>query len=282
MKFQFLYLIPILFFSTTLYSSDNMIKWMRFQFPPFSIIKNDTLNINGGVADSVLISIKENLSEYKHKDIEANFKRAFTELEAGNNVVHNLALKTEERAKYCYFSDPYIVVLPNSLIIKSDKLKQFSNYLDSDGKVDLDLLIKDKKLVCGLSAGRAYGGSIDKAIALLKDINSSKVYIDHKKVLADLLKLIKYERVDYTFGYPSEINYYSDLSEDIFLSLPVKGMPDYNLGHYAFPKTGWGKQLLDRVNPLLLKLRKDPRIKNEIYRWLDSKAKKRLKKFKQF
>lgn len=269
-----------LFFASNSFAQKEEIVWLTADFPPYVILGGPYKGM--GNIDYMQRLVKNSLKKYKHMTVVANSKRIFHEIKNKDMVAYASALKSKEREKYAIFSVPYLLVLPNAVIVKKSKVKDIKPYMKR-GHLFLDRSITHSDLLLGRSVGRAYGGVIDN---ILKRYNGHKnIHIYYKDLFKKSITELLKNNVDYIIGYPCEATYFTKefKKEGSIVSIPVEGMPDYLLAYYAVPKTRWGRIVINRINAVLLKHRNSPKFHEYYGFWLDNLGKKLyLKYVKQY
>lgn len=249
------------------------IVWNRAYFPPVTIPSGP--NAERGFFDNVMNFIIKNMPEYTHEQQTANFKRIMNEMKKEGNSCCPSLYKNAAREQFISFSIPAVVVLPNGLITTEKNRDKLKPYLNKNGKISLTRLMDDSSLTLGVSSGRIYSGGID---AVLKQHQSDQnIYTrSGADVFKGLLAMLFLGRIDYTIGYPTEAQYFSQEKTEyrsyIFYPIEESGIP-FTLGYIGCPKTTWGAEVIKNVDGLLIKHRHTELFLSFYESWLDDATK---------
>lgn len=269
------FLIPFLIVcGCILGNPEDVVNIMVSDFPPYIILKGDYKK--QGTVDYVIKEITKSLDDVRFEFLKANPKRKAKQLNSDLKIIHPTALKTKEREKYSIFSFPYIILFPNCLIMKSKTAEKLSDfYCDKDQRICLEKIIKSRTITLGVVGGRKYGGSIDSI--LNKYSTKKNITKVHDNNFRTLYKLLVNDRVDMVIGYPSELDFFrnNEGSNIDFSSFTIKGMPEFQRGHFAFPKNPWGEAMLKRIEPVLKEVIKRPDFQQKCLKWLDKNARRK-------
>jgi len=256
------------------YASDkNEITWYRPDFPPANFV--DGLMEGLGYNDQTQKFLTKNLSQYQHYNAVASYKRALHNLRFGNGCVIGL-FKTKDREKYLTFSMPNLITFPNGVVFKEDDFKKFQPYINDEQFISIKKLLNNQSLVVGIADGRRYSGGIDKN--LFQHQRQSNVHLrSGSNVFTDLLNMLDRNRIDYLFGFPEELEYYTSLGvlQHKMRFVPVQEMPQYEQSYIACSKNTWGEQVIADINILLKKYRSTSEYLRFYEFWLDFDSKKR-------
>lgn len=247
--------------------NDTTTTWLTGDFPPYNI-KDEPFK-NQGLADYMLAQVIDSLPGHRHRIIDANPKRIFLMLKSRDHLGYTTALKTDEREKWVLFSLPYIITIPNAVVTTPGKMAHLNQFINSSGDFVFSKALENQEISVCVSAGRAYGGSIDRELARFK--NKANILYAYDDLFGSALRMLLEGSVHYTIGYPVEAVYFlkkNNLSSQL-ITIPIAEMPEYILGHFAFPKTAWGKAMVTHTNRILRRHRNSA-VYHKIYeRWLD-------------
>jgi len=251
----------------------NEITWYRPDFPPANFVSG--LMEGLGYNDQTQKFLTQNLSQYQHHNAVASYKRVLHNLRFGNGCVIGL-FKTQERQKYLTFSTPNLITFPNGIVFKEDDLMKFKPYINKDEFISIKKLLKNQSLVVGIADGRNYSGGINKYLFLYQ--HQSNIHLrSGTNVFTDLLNMLDRNRIDYLFGFPEELEYYSSLGvlQHKMRFVPVQEMPQYEQSYIACSKNIWGEKVIDDINILLAKYRSTSEYLRFYEFWLDFDSKRR-------
>jgi len=271
-KFCFLILFSIL--PSVLFSKDT-IYWYHPIFPPINIVHGEYKE--KGILDNINTKIFSHLKEYKHQKVIANFKRTIQSIAQKKNVCASGLLWNKLRATHVEFSVAHSLSQLLSLIIKKENLYKYETYKTSEGTYKLENILKDNSLFLGYSLGRAYSKNIDAI--LQKNISKgNSIGIGQHTVLKALLQMLHKGRIDYTIGYSYEMSYVaSEFNlKSSYISLPIHNANELIPVYVGCPKNDWGKNIIKKLNPYILKNRLSKKFYSSSLRWMQIKD---IKKF---
>lgn len=207
--------------------------------PPSSI---KTGNLAGqGFLDKVTQQLINAMPDYQHGLPLSSPKRTETAMREGKQVCHPVYLKTKERMQFAYFSKP-------SVVAPSIRLVGLS-LPETVGAKRVNLEKLHGRSTFTVNEGRAYNEQVDTFINSKPEDYKLVVSVDKSR---DLFLLIANGKVDYTFSYPIEVNFFNKLHPTKQLqSWHIKGVNPYVLGYVACSKTAWGKDIINHVNQVL-------------------------------
>ncbi|WP_147821959.1 TIGR02285 family protein [Salidesulfovibrio onnuriiensis] len=275
------------FFLTSLYAlfflihslpaaAQDTITWIYSDFPPVHITSGP---LKGqGYGDYITTLLINNMPEFHHERLSCNPLRAKELMLQKSKVANPALLKRPDREKFIEFSIPAYVVIPNTALIFKRHLEKLTPYLNKEGQLQLARAITESNLKLGINVERAYGGIIDETLAKYKTHRNIHTNFT---MLGSQLALMEKERIDYAIGYPMEAQYLNKKykNRDAIVCIPIEGMPDYYLGYVGCPKNEWGKNVIGKINEVLLKYRNTPEYKEGYESWLDENSIKRLREY---
>lgn len=276
-KINFIKCLSIFILLITSYSlsgKESIIYWQTDHRPPASILHGP--HQGKGFIDRIRNSLTNQLTQYQHINTVSGLDTLFDDMKRGKNICHPLLFVTEQRKKHAYFSIPVTITPSIRVVMKAD----LSQLLGLEEPIDLEQLFNSKRTFATIK-GRSYGKFIDKAIS--EQYNS---YSHAKISVTDntrLFKLLERDRVDFTFTFPFELNYYQTYSNDTqFNAFTISGLSDYTLGSVACTKNAWGKSVIESVNKVLLQQRKqENHIPTMNYWWPEESKKEAFIRFYQ-
>ncbi len=250
MRYLILFILYFALITPLSTQAGSVINWYHADFPPSSIICG---KLEGTGHENFLEKkLKKNFPEYTHRDHTANYGRILKQLQQTNGCCVTM-LKTPDREEYIEFSNPAMLYLSNGVITLKSQMNYFKPYIDKRGLISISNLFHNSTMRMGISKGRRYGGKVDSIID--NNTCSAKLVVHYKEdVLESLLKNIQAERsIDYTIGYPHELQWLisQNAVKDIFIFIPIREMPKYNLSYVGCSKNKWGKRIISKVNKIL-------------------------------
>lgn len=248
-KYLFCGLVTFLCFFT--FANESIITWQTDHRPPASILKGPYQG--QGFIDQIRDELITQLPQYQHKTSISPLDRLFDDMHRGKEICHPLLFVTQERMKSAYFSISATITPSMRLIINAEMAEK----LNLTEPINLEQFINSSRKTFAIVKGRSYGPFIDN---VLKKQNNNDTHV--KISVSDntrLFKLLEKKRVDFTFAYPFELNYYQTHGSNNnvkFSMLTILGETNYTLGSVACSKTPWGKAVIDDVNQALKMQRK--------------------------
>lgn len=270
------FLIPFLFLNLLTFADE--IDFYEFDFPPYRIAEGEF--IDKGVLDYVRDNFIEEFSDYQINMYVSNNERALSDMEKKPNVLFSAGLRTREREQVGIFSVPYLLLLPNGIIMNKANYDKILPYLNEIGEVQLERLITDSDLKGGLSLSRVYGGIIDET--LNKHRYSENIGLGLDATFEKNFKKVKDGTLDYVLGYPIEAGYFTrkdkGLPED-FVSLNIEGMPEVIMLYSIFSKGDLGEEIMPKLNVFLENIIKQKEFHDNYEYWLDEESIKRYRTY---
>lgn len=271
---SFLFIVcPPVSFATGENEFSKEVNWYRAIFPPVTI--PDGKDEGKGFFDQVMNAVIKELPEYSHRHHIANFKRIMMDLKEGENSCCPSLYKTKEREEFIEFSIPAVVVLPNGIITTWGNQSKLEPYVDQDGKIQLSKLLADQTLRLGISNGRLYSGGIDEILSQYRGAKNVTIQ-SGEDVFYGLMFMMYSGRLDYIIGYPTEAGYHArnDPRFREFVYYPIQeSSVAFTLGHIGCSKTESGKEIIDRVNLILMENRQTDAFLRYYESWLDKSTK---------
>ena len=253
--------------------SAKEIMWYRPDFPPANFV--DGLMEGLGYNDQTHKYMLSKLPQYKHADIVSSYKRALHNIKHTNGCILGL-YKTTERQDYLIYSEPNLLTFPNGVVIKEKDLTYFKQYIGKKGFISIKKLFADKSLIAGIADGRSYAGTIDTLLKS-KQIASQVVLRSGENVFTGLLNMLDKNRLDFMFGFPEELEYYTSLGilSHKMKFIPIQEMPKYEKSYIACSKNDWGQATIKDIDQVIIEQRTSPQYLSFYEFWLDFDSKKR-------
>lgn len=245
----------------------DSVTWMEASMPPYFI--KDGPNQGQGYGDEITRIIQANLPQYSHEQITTNISRHFYKFKQEEKVCSAGLYRTPEREEFMYFSIPSFLTLPAVLIVKKENLAAF----DHRTSVPLDQILRNQRLMIGLSKDRSFGTTLD---AILNRAKGQKniVEISGSELSDNLFKMLMIGRLDGLIGLPEEELYLAEqmgIRDQLVTVLIEENQQGYE-GWYSSvgcSKTDWGKKVITDINRVLLAQRPSQAYRSAYERWLD-------------
>jgi uncharacterized protein (TIGR02285 family) len=245
----------------------DAINWMEAVFPPF-FIQGGALQ-NQGYGDVISGILQEHLTDYEHVEVVTNITRHFYKFKQGEKVCSVGLYRTPEREEFMYFSVPSFLTLPAVIVIKKDHLAKFGN----QSMVSLDAVLSNREIMIGLVKDRSFGVTLDDTLARHRG-QGNLVEFTGQELSVNLFKMLILDRLDGLIGLPEEALYQAEQMgiRDQLVTLTLsenQGNYDGWMSAVGCSKNAWGKEVIDRVNAILLQQRPAERYRAAYERWLD-------------
>jgi uncharacterized protein (TIGR02285 family) len=260
-----LVLLLVLLLPRTLHAGDEVI-WMEPSMHPFFIQEGP--DQGQGYGDVVTTIIREHLPEYVHHRTVTNVIRHFGTFKRGEKVCSVGLYRNPEREEFMHFSIPSFLTLPPVLITSKEKLASFGG----GGIVRLEDLLKNTDRVIGLSKDRSYGADIDAVLDAYRERDNLVVFTG-QELTENFFKMLMLDRIDALIGLPDEAMYLAEKLgiRDRIATLSIaenQGNPENWLCSVGCSKTPWGKEIIAKINAILLEQRPGQRYRGAYERWL--------------
>lgn len=249
--------------------------WNEMDFAPHFILEGPYKG--QGFGDKVIPILFEALPEYKHSTFTSNTAQSIERAKKFQNICVINFIHTPEREAHFYYSQPYIFVLPNGVIVREEEKARFDKYINEKGEISLEAVLKDKDLRFGVSGKTAYGKGVDPIISKNKG-NPNVIERFGKDLTEGLLQMLDLKRIDYMLTYP-DMRGFLTKKYDIKTKLryiPVAEMPDNYLleAHIACTRNNWGQKLVAKVDKLIKETDLIDKTAEYYSYWLDENDKK--------
>jgi uncharacterized protein (TIGR02285 family) len=256
-----------LFLPRVLHARDE-VTWMEASMPPFFIQEGP--DQGQGYGDVVTAILHEHLPEYVHHRTVTNVTKHFRTFKRGDKVCSVGLYRNPEREELMYFSIPSFLTLPPVLITSKEKLASFGE----GGMVRLEDILKDAERIIGLSKDRSYGADIDAVLDAYRERDNLVVFTG-QELTENFFKMLMLDRIDALIGLPEEAMYMAEKLgiRDRIAILAIaenQGNPHNRLCSVGCSKTPWGKEIIAKINTILLEQRPGQQYRAAYERWLDA------------
>lgn len=221
------------------------IVWDSVEFPPSLITKGELQD--KGYSDKARTLVMKNSTSFEHKIQYVNSARAINNLKTKQNHCFAGLNKNEKREEFVHFSNPFMYSLPNELVILKEKLDKYKKYIDENGLINLDELLKNKDFVLAYTKDRSYSKNIDKTINKYQN-NENLVYRPASDLTIGFLKMLEAKRADYIIEYPVMVSFNSNKD---FISIPIKGSSEPFPVYIGCSKTNVGANIVAEINKVI-------------------------------
>jgi len=243
----------------------NAVTWMHADFPPIHILTGPYAGT--GPADMIHELMRREMPDLTQGVITASLPRTLNWMAGGEHVLAVGLIPTPERERIMCFSMPCTLVPPVCLVVRAGDEGQFMR----GDRASLREFISSRRL--GMAAGRSYGMEID---AVLRQAGNGADFVVNAdaRLFDGLMEMLLLKRVDGVLAYPFEAVYVSRMKgkENKISLVPLKEALLPVMGRIAAPRTAWGRDMIGRVNGVLLRHRGDPEYRQAFERWLEPDA----------
>lgn len=238
---------------------------------PPSFIQKGPLK-NQGFSDVIGNLIRERLTDYEHHRIVTNVVRHFDDFKSGKKVCGIDLYRTKEREAFMYFSLPSMLALPPVLIVRKDKMDMFG----ADTLVSLESILANEEFRLGFSSDRSYGQRLD---SILKQHLERKnlIVFSGQELRQNYFKMLLLDRLDGLIALPCEAKYHAeqmgihDRIATVMFRESQQG-PEAWMSAVACPKNEWGREVIDKINTILIQIRPNAPYRHAYERWLDESS----------
>ncbi|HOH32015.1 MAG TPA: transporter substrate-binding domain-containing protein [Candidatus Hydrogenedentes bacterium] len=252
------------------------IYWLHPEQPPFIITKGYGTGM--GIMDRTEKFLVQHLKDCVHTFESANYERIIRTIKSRDNACGIPLYRTPERDQFVEFSVPYRVAIPNAVITLNTSRKKLAPYINDKGYITLeDMIVAGYHI--GIAQGRVYRSIIDETLAKYKNDPRIVVQPNAENMVDSLVKMMLQGKIDALIAYPWEGQYVAKTMNIKIISIPVAGMDDYGLSMMGCAKTRKGREIIRRVNEIILKYRTSPEFMDFAEHWLDPSAIERYRMF---
>lgn len=180
------------------------------------------------------------------KTVQANAKRSWQLISAGEKVCHVSTLQTRERVQLAYFSLAAMSLPPRLIVAHS--IHQ-SLPLNAAGEVELPRLLNISALAGALVEGRSYGEVIDTLLAARPKNPDVISYYSAADFGAALPSMLARGRAHYTIEHPQGIERMARQSPELATleAITIAGASEPVYSGVACPRTPWGELAINAI-----------------------------------
>jgi len=257
--------------------AQDKIIWDSVHFPP-SLISEGDYKFQG-YSDMARDLFIFNLKDYEHQIVSGSLEKAIQDLEYGENFCFTGLSKNADREKFTEYSKPFLLTLPNELVVKTKDLKRFKSYIGMSNVVNLHKLLQNNGFTFGYLEHRSYSKYIDRLLFLNREKKHLIVRQD-KDVTKSMPKVLSEGLIDYMIEYPTSFNYIKneELIEEEFSFFQIYDTNRLLSVHVGCNKNEFGKKIIKQVNTVI---DENEELFEAFYRtWLDYDLKRQYAEFK--
>lgn len=242
------------------------ITWLEVHMPPCFIQQGP--HQGQGYGNLLAARIRQELPEYEHHRMVTNVIRHFDMFKRGDQVCSAGLYHTPEREQFLHFSIPSMLIMPAVLVVRKENLAHFT-----PTGVSLAQLLNNSDFRLGLSSDRSYGAGLD-AVLKAASPKDNRVVFSGQELGGNYFKMLLLDRLDGLLALPDEAMYHAEqmgIRDRIALVPLNENQQDTSawMCRVACPDTAWGRQVIDRVNEVLVRIRPENSYRQAYERWLD-------------
>jgi len=240
-------------------AADDTIFWGEMDLPPISYISGP---LKGkGMLNQQLDQILASLPDYHQARIPVSIRRLIVEMKVGHKFCFQALTKNKEREEFIEFVTPTMLTLPFGLITTEKNRSKLNPFLNANGEIDLNALLKSETVTLADFKGRSYSPKIDKTLARYR--KDGKGIISTKSGMPDwslAVKQILHNRIDGLIGKPGEVllvtKEYNLPSQPLYF--PIQGEEKYSLLYAGCAKGDWNVPYIKDLKEAIIKARNTP------------------------
>lgn len=245
--------------------ADN-ITWLTADFPPLAI--PGASDAQQGYMDKLLQHVQQALPQHRFQEEVLPWPRVLFTIQKGGPYCTAMAAQTPEREAYLRFTPPYGYVYPVGIVIRAQDRAAFSRYLNQDGELRLQDLLRNDVLSAGVAGKRSYGNTLDAVLKPFLDNNAKQIRPVHQdNSTKSLLNMLQKRRFDYTLAYPTEVVYY-DEQMALLHFFPIAGNSDLQAGRFSCTQSPQTDRVFKDLGSLAVTARNSAALTEFYERWL--------------
>ncbi len=234
--------------------TNHVIRWMVTGVPP-KLIQDGPFR-GTGYGEQQVALLTRHLPQFGHHFEVVTPARLWHEMQAGQGVCSVDIADLPERESWAVFSRHQTSIPGYRVLVLKDRLPEFSEFRDRDGRVDLDLLAASDRFTGIYVAGRHYMPEITRFL----ESPARKTHIDAMSASTRIFEMVAGGRGDFSFAATTEMNYFNALNAaaapggkawPALAMMPVKGITAQVHGHIACSRDPLGRELVEAADRLL-------------------------------
>lgn len=235
----------------------DVVTWHVSHFPPVNIRFGPFQN--EGFADKTRLFFQRNMAQFSHEEREQGYAESMESAKAGASFCRADMLKSPEREKFFYFSEPLYFTSGRRLLVSNDVFLQTRAFANRNGDVRFSDLLKQPWVKYGYVKGRVYFPKEDEVVGAYRKKNPDLARDNGQEAF----QLFKSGGANMLILYPFEYGYYLRLEDMVsnHRSLQLADMEPFSYAYFACSKTPKGKRAIEAINTIVKK-------EEDIYSWL--------------
>jgi uncharacterized protein (TIGR02285 family) len=227
-------------------AATDQVIWIATDYPPAHIIEGELAS--QGFVDIITRYLSEHLTGFSHVVRLTPNRRAWALAAEQDGVCIPGAIDIPERHEHTVYSRVAMATFGPELLVRRDELDRFSPFRDAAGEIDLDRLAADPTLHAARTTDRPLGAIIDQFSLLHGEPQLAGLPNAHLP-----LTMLEKGRVDYVFGYATEIFYNRIVHPDgvDMAALQIAGQPRILYTYVACSNGPIGRRVIAQIDRLL-------------------------------
>ncbi len=266
-----LLLVLIALLSTNVMAENKpLLTWYIANWPPAFIV--DGVGKGTGYADVLVNILEREMPEYRHEQKLLPYTRLLKYIERGNEGCYPTNVY-DKKHDFGVVSAPIVLGSGHNIYIHKDNLSKFPY----PNGVSLAKLLDKSELTLGVRGDLEFGRTLSSILKPHK--NDRNMITRSSQDLADgLVKMLSRKRIDYFIEYNFVVKFVADKIEvDIndFLEISIlENRGEYMRGAVECPNTPWGRDVIAKVNRVLVNRRGGAEFRNLNKKWFVSATNK--------
>jgi len=266
-----LFLALLIVISTNVLADDKpLLTWYITNWPPAFIL--DGPRKGQGYADQIINILEDELPGYRHKRTFLPYPRLLKYIERGEEGCYPTNVY-EEEANYGVTSVPLVLVSGHNIYIHKDNKGRFPSLQEAS----LVSLLNNPKLTLGVRGDLEFGPILAPILKAHK--NDDHLFTRSGQDLVDgLVKMLHRKRIDYFIEYNFVMEFaVNKIGADMndFIEIPmIENKKEFIRGTVECPNTPWGRDVVSKINKILINTRGTGKLRALNESWFVSPANK--------
>ncbi len=257
--------------STNALADDKpLLTWYITNWPPAFIL--DGPRKGQGYAEQIIDILEHELPDYRHERTFLPYPRLLKYIESGQEGCYPTNVY-EEEPNYGVTSVPHALVSGHSIFIHKDNKGKFPSLQEAS----LTSLLNNPKLILGVRADLEFGQILSPI--LKSHENDAHLFRRTGQDLVDgLVKMLHRKRIDYFIEYNFVMKFAvnkigANMSD--FIEIPmIENKKEFIRGTVECPDTPWGRDIIAKINKILINTRDKDKFRTLNESWFVSPANK--------
>jgi len=242
--------------------------WSIIPYAPIHILEGKYKG--QGIADKYVQKAQQSLKNYRHVNQIMTPARAWHQIEAGELLVcHPSALKTQERERYAYFSDPGLITPVIRALMRRDVWEE---YFSGQKTLNIRDYLRMNLGPLGVVSHRSYGEDVDEILNLAMKSGKHIVRASGRYGSRQLYEMLINSRIELMLEYPWVSSYFEKAlggSSVEVVNLQIRGFPRFSPAYVACTRNEDGLKAIEKINYFLQQEIPKARNRRRMTDWLD-------------